>query len=323
MKPSIFLCEALRVFALVALGMGFGTSARAVDFLDGAASEELRLHLSDPAQERRTTSLNWVDLVGQPAAKKEGTQGTLPPGFVKPRVRIVIDPGHGGRDLGAKAITGTFEKNLCLRIARLVKVQLEKQGKSRGQPIEVQLTRETDQFLSLPERARIANDWGADLFVSIHGNSADVAAARGFEVYFLSTEATDRAAKKLARLENAGQQTRLRADVLSILSDVEANYHINESSRFAESVFRSLSQRLKPNGRGVRQAPFAVLSGTAMPALLVEVGYLTHQEEARKLTKPSYLKRLASAISTGIMEFAVRLEEPARREASAGAPTRS
>ncbi len=278
-------------------------TSSAVDFPDAASSDELRLHLSDRVQELRTTSLNWTDL---PASPRDTAKPQAAPAL---SVRVMIDPGHGGRDYGAHGMHGILEKSLCLHLSQLVRRQLELQGKLRDVAIDVTLTRDNDTFLPLKERARAANDWGADLFVSIHGNSADVPAAHGFEVYFLSASSTDLAAKKLARLENehdGAEQAPLRADVLSILSDAQATNHVEESSRFAETVFGSVSRVFHPNGRGVRQAPFSVLSGTSMPALLIEVGYLTHRDEAKKLTKGPYLKRLAGAISNGIIEFATQ-----------------
>ena len=177
--------------------------------------------------------------------------------------------------------------------------------KIRGLALEVLLSRDSDVYLTLHERVRLANEWGADLFVSLHVNSSRVPGANGFEVYFMNPAGTDEAAAKLARLENQEHVAdQLKPQVLSILEDVQSNQHIRESSRFAETIWQAISRRVKSSGRGVRQAPFTVLAGTTMPSVLVEVGYLSHAEEARKLTSFSYLKRLAGAISQGIIEFA-------------------
>lgn len=293
MKPARLL--SLAVVLLHAVSPAFA--------MEMSDAEELRLRLPDPSQEIRTTSLNWFDLPLK-VAPRHAHEDAEPLELERPPIRVVIDPGHGGRDYGARGTNGLVEKALCLKLGHLVKKQLERMGKFRDQPVEVRLTREEDRYLALRDRVKAANDWGADLFVSIHGNSADVEMARGFEVYFLSIDGTDRAARKLARLENETEPEPIKSDVLSILSDVQATNHVNESSAFAESVFRAMASRLRANGRGVRQAPFAVLTGTTMPALLLEVGYLTHDAEARNLARLPYLKRLASGISAGILEFA-------------------
>jgi len=293
----------MKTFVLILLG----TLAHAapLDLGDWGAAEELRLRLPDAKQEQRTTSLNWSDLTPEPkapAAKAEKVQ--------RRKLRIVIDAGHGGKDLGAVGMYGVMEKHLCLTISRMVREHLRKELFRRGIPAEIALSRERDVFLTLRERVKFANDTGADLFVSVHGNSSEYPSVRGFEVYFLNAEASDSRARALARAENAEQlETPIKADVLSILSDVKANQHISESSRFAEVVFRAMSRSLHANGRGVRQAPFTVLHGTAMPALLVEVGYLTHWEEARWLSRAHYLKRLSNAISSGVVEYALTMKD--------------
>ncbi len=222
------------------------------------------------------------------------------------KIRVVVDPGHGGRDLGAKGLHGILEKEICLKVSRFIRREIEKYSKLQGVSIEVKLSRDEDEFISLKERAKLANLWGADLFVSIHANSSPVLRAKGFEVYFLSPEATDEEASKLARLENQAPPTPISAQVISILSDATTQYHVAESSQLAEAMYSSVSQKISSNARGVRQAPFTVLHGTNMPAVLVEIGYVTHYEEAKNLTREGYLKRIASAISSGIIDFATR-----------------
>jgi N-acetylmuramoyl-L-alanine amidase len=297
--------QTLLVLAVLFCARGF-----AVDFYD-ESGEDLRLRLGDRSQEIRTTSINWYDMVPSvphPRAS-ETVEPESEPAPLERKLRIVIDAGHGGRDMGAAGYS-IFEKNLCLRISRLVKGQLERSGKIHDLSLEVLLSRSTDDFVALGERVRIANDWNADIFVSIHGNASEFPRARGFEVYFLNAEASDADARSLARFENGAQgSTPLKSDVLSILSDVQVTQHVSESSRLAETIFSSLSRHVHANGRGVRQAPFKVLHGTTMPAVLVEVGYLTNYGESQKLSKPLYLKRLASAISGGIIEFATSMKK--------------
>ena len=219
-------------------------------------------------------------------------------------IKIVVDAGHGGRDLGAQGLNSVSEKEICLKVSRMVRREIQRVQKLSDLPIEVVLSRDGDDFVSLHDRVRFANEGGADLFVSIHANSSPVPKAHGFEVYFLSPEPTDEEASKLARLENQAPTTPISAQVISILSDATTQYHVAESSRLAETMFSAISRRIVSSGRGVRQAPFTVLHGTNMPAVLIEMGYVTHSDESKNLTKDTYLKRVAGAISSGIIDFA-------------------
>lgn len=218
--------------------------------------------------------------------------------------KVFIDVGHGGKDRGAHGLFSIQESELCLAIGKRIESTLRSRVVGAlGRPVEIRLSRERDEFLSLSERVDAANSWSADLFLSVHANSSPVAAAHGFEVYFLSPEASDEAAKRLALLENEDQPQPVSSAVLSILSDAQTTHHIKESSELAETIFQALSTQIKPNVRGVRQAPFSVLAGTQMPAVLIEVGYINHVIDASHLTKEGYLKHLADAISTGIIQF--------------------
>jgi N-acetylmuramoyl-L-alanine amidase len=288
--------KGIRSFAILLLTTSGALSAAIAVPDVGTDSSPPRLRLSDPTQELRTTSVNWPDLV------KSAGEKPLP----RPRrpIRVVVDAGHGGKDLGA-AGGGLVEKALTLRISELVTRSLDRYQRRNDFPLEIRMSRDADVFLPLRERARFANDWAADLFVSIHANSSEFVRARGFEVYFLDQNAADSPAA--ARLAAAEGGVALNPGVLSMLSDAQTALHVDESSRFAETVFQSMSLSLRPNGRGVHQAPFTVLSGTQMPSLLIEVGYLTNPDDARKLNKGTYLKRIANAISAGIVEFAMHL----------------
>jgi len=227
--------------------------------------------------------------------------------YVPPyQIRVMIDAGHGGKDVGAGSRQGLYEKKVTLNLARKVKRELERTSKLNGYAIQARLTRDEDVFIPLKQRARLANEWGADVFVSIHLNSSPVVKARGFEVYFLSPEASDPEAERLALRESEGALPTEKEDVLSILSDVQTTFHTSESALFAEDMFSSISKQVLSNGRGVRQGPFTVLHGTKMPSILVEVGYLTNPQESQLLSKEAYLKRLASAISSGIIEYGSR-----------------
>jgi N-acetylmuramoyl-L-alanine amidase len=276
---------------------------------------DLRLLLGDAVQESRTTAVNWPKALSHPNARKAAPVAEAVVPIESKRFRVLVDVGHGGHDDGAPGPNGILEKHICLKIASEVRSRLERVSRLSDFPIDVKLSRENDAFLSLKDRVKDANTWGADLFVSIHANSSPVPRARGFEVYFLANEATDAEATRLARLENGDAGVRsLSHGVRSILSDLTTNAHILESSRFAETVYSALAERLRPNGRGVRQAPFAVLSGTQMPALLIEVGYLTNQEEASALARSSYQNRIAGSIAEGVLDFALRTRKLSRAD---------
>lgn len=287
---------------------------------------ELRLRLEDPVQEKRTTSLNWLDLpsgvtsvdgtkVASLAPGKLATPPVLPPrpyakATIRPKarpVRIVVDAGHGGHDWGAGGHFGLLEKEVSLKTSFLVQRQLERLGKLRDIPIEVRMTRTDDKFVSLKSRVEQANNWRADIFISVHANSAASKKLSGFEVYFQSPEATDDHSSRVAYVENQSSGKKVESDVLNILKDAQASIQIEQSSDLAERVYSTMSKYLKPNVRGVRQAPFTVLSGAEMPALLIEVGYVTHKGDAENLNKLPYLKRIAGAISSGVFEFIAQL----------------
>ncbi|MBI4406267.1 MAG: N-acetylmuramoyl-L-alanine amidase [Deltaproteobacteria bacterium] len=251
--------------------------------------------IGDPAQSSLTSSLDWAGLNRPPR-----TNNTAAPSIQPAPIKILIGAGHGGKDKGAQGFR-ISEKDLCLRIARMVKNELQLQPQTV--PLEILLTRDSDIFIPLKERVRVANERDAYLFVSIHANYSPSPKPRGFEVYFMNAEASDDEAVKLAHIENAGQVNTVKPDVLSIISDVEVTQHIGESSRFAETMFRSLATAVKPNGRGVRQGPFTVLSGTRMASVLIEVGFVSNPTEASNLRRHHYLKRLSGAISSGIVDY--------------------
>lgn len=318
MLYSTMRTQRLRVPFFIVLCSASSISANA------PSVSELRLKLGDAIQEQRTTSINWPRLqTPKPEKVIVASTATPAPGPVfapaPPRVpeqkrfKVMVDVGHGGHDFGAPGHFGILEKDLCLKIAGFVKMRLERAANLADFPMEVVLSREMDGFIALRDRVKQANRWGADLFVSIHANSSPVARARGFEVYFLSNEASDADASRIARQENLETNSApLSAGVMSILSDLQTNSHILESSRFAESVYTSLAGMLRPNGKGVRQAPFTVLHGTQMPALLIEVGYLTNAEEARSLMRTGYQHRIASGVADGVLNFALQMRRLSR-----------
>jgi len=217
--------------------------------------------------------------------------------------RIIIDPGHGGRDYGAPGyLKGVHEKDVVLQISRRLAEMIRKELK-----YEVYLTRNSDTYLTLEERTAIANTKNADLFISIHTNSHKDHRAYGIETYFLNL-ATDDDAIRVAAMENA-TSTKNISDLQSILSDLMQNAKINESSRLADYVQVSMVSHLKNKrynrikDKGVKQAPFYVLLGAQMPAVLVETSFISNPRECKRLITPQYQERLCEAIIKGIQTY--------------------
>jgi N-acetylmuramoyl-L-alanine amidase len=231
-----------------------------------------------------------------------------------PELVAVVDPGHGGDKEGAVGPGGLREKDLSLAIARRIAARLREGG------ARVLLTRERDEGLDLSLRAALANAAEADLFVSVHLNSMATAdgraRTRGIETYFLSPDATDARAVAVAARENADRAPAevfptddAVAGILADLSNVEA---LAESSRLAHAVHERLVLRTGAEDHGVKQAPFHVLAGARMPAVLVEVGFISHRDEARQLADPAYQERIAAAVAEGIAAFRAGARRAAR-----------
>jgi N-acetylmuramoyl-L-alanine amidase len=213
---------------------------------------------------------------------------------------IVLDPGHGGKDPGAIAY-GLKEKDIVLKVAKkLAPLIQEKLG------CKVILTRTTDVFIPLEERTAIANTHDADLFVSLHINASPSEKAYGIETYFLNLT-TNPEAMRVAAFENA-TSTHQMSDLQNILSDILKNSKINESSRLASQVHNSIIAGLGKDyshikNLGVKQAPFYVLIGAEMPAILVEMSFITNKDDARHLQNDHFLNSIANDISSGIQSY--------------------
>ncbi len=221
--------------------------------------------------------------------------------ILRPTVHpIVIDPGHGGTDVGATTPTGIEEKDLVLAVAKRVSAIL----RSRGYPTH--LTRDRDIARALTDRTSLANRLEARAFVSLHANASPYSSARGAETYYMSLQkgATDEHAAATAKLENQSAGADGPRDGLDlILWDMAQAEVLNESAHLALSVQRHLNTLPGVPDRGVKQAPFVVLTGATMPAILVEVGFLTNPDEAGRLEDPAYQQRVARAIADGIVDF--------------------
>ncbi|MBD3872978.1 MAG: N-acetylmuramoyl-L-alanine amidase [Acidobacteria bacterium] len=212
---------------------------------------------------------------------------------------IVIDPGHGGDDTGAQSPDGLTEKELTLAIARRLARTLETRGHA------VRLTRDGDQSRALTDRTALANRLEAPVFVSLHANASTFSSVSGAETYYMSLDgASDEAAAATADLENRADGSPDNRSALDlILWDLAQAEVLNESAELALAVQGRLNARLGSRDRGVKQAPFVVLTGATMPAILVEVGFLSNTSEARMLIQPDYQQQLAEAVAAGIEDF--------------------
>ncbi len=261
------------------------------------------------------------------AAAAAGAAAAAPrpahPTEVEPQVRtVVIDPGHGGENPGARGAGGSVEKDIALSIARRLRAELVN---ARG--LSVFLTRDKDIDVELDDRTAIANNYKADLFVSIHANASRARGAKGSEVYFLSYQASDDDSRRTAQLEGAAEplpEATVGADLALILWDMAQAEHLEESSALASRIQEELAVVTGSEGRGVKQAPFRVLVGAAMPAVLVEVAFISNPDEEKLLASEAYQAKVAASLARGIERYrrerSARLTGGARSPASPGRP---
>jgi N-acetylmuramoyl-L-alanine amidase len=287
--------------ATAELGESRGAAALRLEFERPPATRKV-FRLEDPPR----VVLDFQRQGSRPAAAAATGAGP------EPLRTIVIDAGHGGHDTGAVGPSGLQEKELTLDIARRVAALLPDEA-----GVRVVLTRSRDQFVELRERTALANRERADLFLSIHVNAAPDGTATGTETYFLSNEATDGAARRAAEYENRlitgdGGGRGGSPDVLrSILWDLSQSDFQQESSRVAEALQNNLDRALRRPSRGVKQAPFYVLGGAAMPAVLVEIGFISNPQEEQRLRDDGYRDRIARALVAGIAAYKKSYEQRA------------
>lgn len=237
------------------------------------------------------------------AAPKAVVSGDAPKAALKKRrIRIVLDPGHGGKDPGAIGRRGLKEKDVTLKLSKLLKDRLSRNIKASS----VITTRDTDEFIPLEERTAIANKNDADLFVSIHINASPRRSASGVETYILNI-ANDEEARRVAERENATSRKAVD-DLEYILTDLMKTAKTNDSVLLATAVNGSVVNSLgsKYSGvksNGVKGAPFYVLVGTRMPAILVEVSFISNPVEEKRLRDERYLRAVADGITKGIIEY--------------------
>ncbi|HEY6419241.1 MAG TPA: N-acetylmuramoyl-L-alanine amidase [Candidatus Binataceae bacterium] len=246
-----------------------------------------------------------VAFASAPDASKSGGLQSVSAEHAPGHPIVMIDPGHGGYDPGTLSETGVAEKDLALQIALRVKQALE------GRGVRAEMTRASDVFISLPERTRLANQAGADLFVSIHLNSSPNEETTGIEVYYLNNT-TDRATIRLAAMENgaaATYSTQDGANLNYILSDLRQQYKAQESASLARMIDTETVANLEAglgisvNALGARMGPFYVLVGAQMPAVLVEGGFLSNRDEARRLQSAQYQELLADGIASSVVRY--------------------
>ncbi len=215
---------------------------------------------------------------------------------------IVIDPGHGGKDPGAIGVNGTFEKNINLLFAKIIRSVLSSSS------IKVKLTRTDDRYLYLRERINFAEKLKADLFISIHADASKNRKASGFSIFSLSDKASDKEARELAQRENksdfiGGLKIRHSDPLIKDnLIKIFQRQTMNESSKIANIVVRNI-KKISIKNRGHRNAGFVVLKSLTIPSILVELGFITNKKEEKLLNNKRYLTKISKIISLSILNY--------------------
>jgi N-acetylmuramoyl-L-alanine amidase len=275
------------------------------------------LRASDSTGGADTTRL-VLDLFGTPEPSTPGAEPAAPDTPVAPplptsNVRtIVVDPGHGGTEEGARGVKGTLEKSLTLAVARRLKTALETRLGAR-----VLLTRDDDRVVALDERAAFANNNKADLFISLHANASLRRSTAGAEVFYLTLDRADEQARRVAESEGVampvfGGGTR---EIDVILWEMAQVQHLAHSAAFAQLVEARLRGAVPVSPRAVQQAPLRVLVGANMPAVLLEMGYISNPEQEAAMASAPFQARVAQALADAVAGFF------AREPAAAAAPS--
>jgi N-acetylmuramoyl-L-alanine amidase len=215
--------------------------------------------------------------------------------------RVVIDAGHGGHDTGSIGPSGLTEKELVLDVSKRLKTLIEKELGA-----EVVMTRGDDAFVPLEARAAIANQQGADLFISIHANSSRTRSVRGVETFFLNLPNSKDAMETAAR-ENAAAERSIH-ETEDIVKKIMLSDKVDESKELARHIQTAMAKRKDagPN-RGVKQAPFLVLIGANMPAVLAEISFISNTQEERLLKTPAYRQQIAESLLEGVRSYSETL----------------
>lgn len=269
--------------------------------LRSGAVDEAAIMLAADVNVRRPVVLSPTDRPPDPVA--QATAPSSPP-LERKQWTIVLDAGHGGDDPGSIGPRRTQEKAVTLMVARQLRERLQREN-----DVRVLMTRDEDEFVTLADRTRIANREQADLFVSIHANSARNRSAEGFETYFLSAAKTEDE-KRVARMENSAIRyenpqidPESLGDLNFILWDLAQNEYLRESSTLAETIQEALSRRLPLKSRGVKQAGFFVLNGAFMPAVLFEMAFISNPKEEALLNDSAFRTRLVDGLADSLLNY--------------------
>lgn len=219
---------------------------------------------------------------------------------------IIVDPGHGGEDSGAKGPTGLKEKDVVLEVGLELTKLLEKAG------MEVIMTRKDDTFISLPQRAIIANEAHADLFVSVHINANSNRKINGSEMYIFNFKASNKYAEHVAKAENVGVDNETLATIIQDLRKrSEDEYGIKAAGYILNNLIKTLGLTVR-NNKQILRAPFYVLANTDMAAVLVEAAFISNKAEEKLMKSSKFRKKIAEAIFKGIMDYKKNLESSAK-----------
>lgn len=210
---------------------------------------------------------------------------------------VVIDPGHGGKDPGAIGINGTKEKDIALSVAKYLRDELKKD-------FNVVMTRDTDEFITLTNRSKISNGIGADLFISVHINSAENTKLSGMEIFYFSKKSSPYA-ERIAEFENSvgakyGEDTN---SIVQIMGQIAYNKNQEKSIKLAEALNKDLSAKMKMKDRGIHGANFAVLRGISSPGILIELGFIRNPEDYKKMINKSNQKIMAGKIAEHVRKY--------------------
>jgi len=234
--------------------------------------------------------------------KKLNTEFRKEKAKINKKYIIVIDPGHGGKDPGAIGANGTFEKDINLLFAKIIRSVLSSSN------IKVKLTRTDDRYLYLRERINYAEKLKADLFISIHADASKNRKASGFSIFSLSDKASDKEANDLAQRENKsdfiGGLKIQHSDPLikDNLIKIFQRQTMNESSKIANIIIRNV-KKISIKNRGHRNAGFVVLKSLTIPSVLVELGFITNKKEEKLLNNKRYLAKISKIISLSILNY--------------------
>ena len=258
-----------------------------------------------------------ISTLPRPPQIRPPARTDAPPEFgAAPTIRtIVVDAGHGGSDEGARGLEGSLEKDITLSVARLLTAALE-----RRLGVRVILTRSRDNVVELDQRAAIANNSAADLFISLHVNSSISQVSAGAEVFYLSIDEYGAEARELAdrdgyHLPITGGGTR---EIDMILWEMAQVRYLERSATFAQLIEEELRRRVPMSPRITQQAPFRVLVGANMPAVLVEMGFISNPVQEQELLEGRFQTSIVEAIVAGVLRFKRALEQSQRTIASDG-----